>query len=54
MCRPKGYDFLAFLVRKGVYTLVAHFGLESGTVFEGTTGKYERSYRFNSKWIRTK
>ena len=27
----------------------AHFGLESGMVFEGTTGMYERFYRFNSK-----
>ena len=26
----------------------AHFGLESGMVFEGTTGVYERIYRFNS------
>ena len=30
----------------------AHFGLESGMVFEGTTGANERSYRFNSKYIR--
>ena len=27
----------------------AHFGLELGMVFEGTTGVYERLYRFNSK-----
>ena len=27
----------------------AHFGLESGMVFEGTTGVYERIYRFNSE-----
>ena len=28
----------------------AHFDLESGMIFEGTTGAYERSsYRFNSK-----
>ena len=27
----------------------AHFGLESGMVFEGTTVLYERIYRFNSK-----
>ena len=26
-----------------------HFGLESGMVFEGTTGVYERIYRFYSK-----
>ena len=27
------------------------FGLESGMVFEGTTGVYERIYGFNSKWV---
>ena len=27
----------------------AHFGLESGMVFEETTGVYERIHRFNSK-----
>ena len=27
----------------------AHFGLESGIVFEGTAGVYERIYRFNFK-----
>ena len=27
----------------------AHFGLESGMVFEGTMGVYERICRFNSK-----
>ena len=27
----------------------AHFGLELGMVFEGSTGFYERLYRFNSK-----
>ena len=27
----------------------AHFGLESGMVCEGTTGVYERIYRFNSE-----
>ena len=27
---------------------------QSGKVFEGTTGVYECSYRFNSKWIRQK
>ena len=32
----------------------AHFGLESGMVFEETTGVYERIYRFNSKWVRKK
>ena len=32
----------------------AHFGLESEMVYEGTTGAYERIYRFNSRWIRKK
>ena len=30
----------------------AHFGLESGMVFEGTTEVYEGIYRFNSKWTK--
>ena len=30
----------------------AHFGLESGMAFEGTTGVYERICLFYSKWIR--
>ena len=30
-------------------THFAHFGLESGWVFEGTTGVYEHFYRFTSK-----
>ena len=30
----------------------AHFDLESGMVFEGFTGVYERIYRFNSKRVR--
>ena len=49
MCRPKGYDFWPFLVWKRVYTLVAHFDLESGVVFEETTEMYESSCRFSSK-----
>ena len=32
----------------------AHFGLESGMVFGGTTRVYKRIYRFNSKWVRKK
>ena len=45
-----------FLRRFGLKTGIdfAHFGLESGIVFEGTTGTYVRIYRFNSKWIRKK
>ena len=40
-----------FLRRFGLKTGInfAHFGLESGMDFEGTTGLYERLYRFNSK-----
>ena len=40
-----------FLRRIGLKTGIhfAHFGLESGMVFEGTMGVYERIYRFNSK-----
>ena len=54
MYRPKGYGFCAVLVWKWVYTLPMHFGLESGMVFEETTGVYERIYRFISKCIRKK
>ena len=45
-----------FLRRFGLKTGIdfAHFGLESGMVFEGATGVYERIYRFNSKRIRKK
>ena len=47
---------VGFLRRFGLKTCIhfAHFGLESGMVFEGTTGVYERIYRFNSKWVRKK
>ena len=42
---------VGFLRRLGLKTCIhfAHFGLESGIVFQGTTGVYERSYHFNSK-----
>ena len=42
---------VGFLRRFGLKTSVdfAHFGLESGTVIERTTGLYERIHRFNSK-----
>ena len=33
---------------------LCHFSLESGMVFESTTGLYERVYRFNSKCVRKK
>ena len=47
---------VGFLGRFGLKTSIhfAHFGLESGMVFEGTTGVYERIYRFNSKSVRKK
>ena len=42
---------VGFLVPFGLKTSIhfAHFGLESGMVFERTTRAYERIYRFNSK-----
>ena len=42
---------VGFLRRFGLKTGIhfAHFGLESGMGFEGTTGVYERIYRFNFK-----
>ena len=50
---PHWVGFLRRFVWKRVG--FAHCGrLESGMVFEGTTGVYERIYRFNSKWVRTK
>ena len=45
---PRGRVFAPFWSEKR-YTGIAHFGLESGMVFEGTTGVYERIYCFNSK-----
>ena len=36
-----------FGLKTGIH--FAHFGLESGMVFEGTTGLYKRLSRFNSK-----
>ena len=45
---PHRVGFLhGFGLKTGIH--FAHFGLESGMVFEGTTGLYERLYRFNSK-----
>ena len=42
---------IGFLCRLRLKTGIhfAHFGLESGMVFERTTGVYERIFRFNSK-----
>ena len=48
---------VGFLSRFGLKTGLIHFApfdLESGMVFEGTTGVYKRIYRFNSKWVRKK
>ena len=49
--QPPHFRLVGFLRRFGLKTGThfAHFGLESGMVFEGTTGVYERIYRFNSK-----
>ena len=41
-----------FLLRFGLKTGIDL--VQSGMVFKGTTGVYQRSYRFNSKWIRKK
>ena len=41
-----------FGLKMGIH--FAYFGLESGMVFEGTTGVYECIYRFNSKWVTKK
>ena len=48
MCRPKGQGFLRGFGLKACIDF-AHFGLESGVVFEGSTRVYERIYSFNSK-----
>ena len=42
---------VGFLHRFGLKTGIhfAHFGLELGVVFEGTTGEYKGIYRFTSK-----
>ena len=46
-----GFFAWGFLGRFGLKAGIdfAHFGLESGMVLEGTTGVYERIYRYNSK-----
>ena len=47
---------VGFLRRLGLKTGIhfAQFGLESGMVYEGTTGLYEGIYRLISKWVRKK
>ena len=51
LCRYVPPYWAAVLRRFGLKTGIhfAPFGLESGMVFEGTMGVYERLYRFNSK-----
>ena len=54
LCKPYKYVPLQRVWFLGLFGLktdihFAHFGLESGMVFERTTGAYEHSYRFNSK-----
>ena len=50
---PHRVGFLRrFSLKTGIH--FAHFGLESGMVFEGTTRVYERIYPSNSKWVRKK
>ena len=51
LCRYVQPHRVGFLWRFGLKTGIhfAHFDLESGVVFEGTTGVYERIYRFSSK-----
>ena len=51
LCRYVPPHWVIFLHRFGLKTDIhfAHFALESGMVFVGTTGVYERNYRFNSK-----
>ena len=45
---PHRVEFLrSFGLKTGID--FTHFGLESGMVFNGTTGVYERIYCFNSK-----
>jgi len=48
MCCPKGYGLWGFFGLKAGIDF-AHFGLESGMVFEVTSVAYERIYRFDSK-----
>ena len=45
---PHRVEFLhRFGLKTGLH--LAYFGLESGMIFDGTSGVYERIYRFNSK-----
>ena len=50
-CRNVPPQWVGFFRRLGPKTGIdfAHFGLESGMVFEGTSGVYGRICHFNSK-----
>ena len=54
LCRYVLPHRVGFLRRFGLKMSIhfANFALESGMVFEGSTGVHERIYRFNSKWVR--
>ena len=48
MCRPRGWGFLHhFGLKTGKHFVC--FGLESGMVFEGTSGVFERIYRLSKE-----
>ena len=47
--KPFRYVYFAPFYSENGYIDFANFGLEAGMLFEGTTGVYERIYRFNSK-----
>ena len=48
MCRPKGWGFLHhFGLKTGIHFVC--FGLESGMVFEGTTGVFDLIYRLSKE-----
>ena len=51
LCRYVPPRRVGFLRRFGLKMSIhfANFALESGMVFEGSTGVHERIYRFNSK-----
>ena len=48
MCRPEGYGFFFAVLGLKMGIHFAHFGLESGMVFEGTTVAYERLNQMNT------
>ena len=48
MCRPKGWGFLHhFGLKTGIHFV--YFGLESGMVFEGTSGVFELICRLSKE-----